>query len=409
MKKCLLVLCAFFAIIKSNAQPTAGLVGQLKLDGNLNNSGSASITATSTNTSFTTNAVGAANKALLFAGTTASAVNITDNGNLDFAGDFSISFGIYMATSALNQGFYDNGLNYGGCGVWYFNSDNTLRFNFKNGSIGAIAALPANQWKAVCAVRSGNTLRLYVNGVQVISGTEGSSTITYPHAPVLGQMYFASTGGNYNPISNGSKIDELRVYNRALSATEVAQLVSATLPLKMGEFTAAKNTGGIILNWETLSEQNTSFFEVERSTNGTDFTAIGRVNAKGNSSAKQNYSYTDINPGAGINYYRLKLADIDNAYTYSRTVVIKGNQVITIELFPNPVDNVLQVQLPSAKIEVATIFITDASGKKVYSRQLQLSLGNNATSIPVLHLPKGIYQFTLNNNEGTQSKKFIKQ
>ncbi len=105
MKKCLLVLCAFFAIITSNAQPTAGLVGQLKLDGNLNNSGSASITATSTNTSFTTNAVGAANKALLFAGTTASAVNITDNGNLDFAGDFSISFGIYMATSALNQGF----------------------------------------------------------------------------------------------------------------------------------------------------------------------------------------------------------------------------------------------------------------------------------------------------------------
>ncbi|NOT91995.1 LamG-like jellyroll fold domain-containing protein [Ferruginibacter sp.] len=410
MKKILLLSIAFFAVIIINAQPTAGLVGHFKLDGNLTNSGLASMSATAFNTSYTANAAGATNKAMQFAGTLTSYVSITDNANLDFAGDFSFAFGVYMANNTSSQGFYDNGLNYGGCGVWFFSSDNTLRFNFKNGSIGAVGAIPINQWKAVCAVRSGSTLRLYVNGVQVTTGTEGASAITYPYAPVLGQMFFAGGGGNYNPIVNGSKMDEVRLYNRALSAAEVAQLVGYSLPLKMGEFTAAKKSTGIELSWETLSEQNTAYFDVERSANGTNFTANGKVTAKGNSVNKQGYTYTDNNPLPGVNYYRLKLADMDNSYTYSRTIAVKNNnQLISMELFPNPVSSTLQVQLPSKQKETVNIFIADATGKIIYSKQMQLSEGNNAISIPVLHLPTGVYQFTFENTEGRQTKTFIKQ
>jgi len=380
------------------------------MDGNLTNSGSASITATSTNTSYTTNATGAPNKAIQFAGTTASAVSITDNGNLDFAGDFSISFGVYMTSNSLNQGFYDNGLNYGACGVWYFASDNTLRFNFRNGSIGAVAALPVGQWKAVCVVRTGGTLQIYVSGALVASGPEGTMAISYPNAPVLGQMYYAATGGNYNPIANGAKMDEFRVYNRALSAAEITQLVGATLPLKMGEFSASKQAAGIKLDWETLHEQNTSYFDVERSGNGSDFTAIGKVNAKGYSASKEQYNFIDAAPFAGTNYYRLKLVDADNRISYSSTIVIKNsNAVVNIEVFPNPVSDLLQVQLPAKQNGSANISITDATGKIVFTKPVQLSTGNNATSIPVRQLPNGVYQFTLENKEGKQTKTFIKQ
>jgi len=410
MKRILLLSIAIFVIGNTYAQPTAGLVCHLKMDGNLTNSGSASITATSTNTSFTTNAAGTPNKALLFGGTTTSFASITDNGNLDFAGDFSIAFGIYMATTSLNQGFYDNGLNYGACGVWYFNSDNTLRFNFKNGSIGAVAALPAGQWKAVCVVRTGSTLQIYVSGVLVASGAEGTQAITYPNPPVLGQMYYAATGGNYNPISNGSKMDELRVYNRALSAAEVVQLVGASLPLKMGEFSASKQAAGIKLDWETLHEQNTSYFDVERSANGSDFTAIGKVTAKGYSASKEQYNFTDVTPLSGTNYYRLKLVDADNRISYRQTIVIKNsNAIVNIEVFPNPVSDLLQVQLPAKQNGPANITITDATGKIVFTKPVQLSTGNNATSIPVRQLPNGVYQFTLENKEGKQTKTFIKQ
>src|SRR4029078_6944499 len=124
---------------------------------------------------------------------------------------------------------------------------------FKNGSIGAPAPFTAGQWKAVCVTRTGSTMRIYVNGVLAITGTEGTTGISYPNPPVLGQMYFAGGGGNYNPTS--AALDEFRFYNRALSAAEVSQLVGFSLPLKMGNFTASKQSSSILLNWETLSEQ----------------------------------------------------------------------------------------------------------------------------------------------------------
>jgi hypothetical protein len=410
MKRILLLSIAILVIGNAFAQPTAGLVGYLKMDGNLTNSGSASITATSTNTSFTANAAGAPNKAIQFTGTTASAVNITDNGNLDFTGDFSIAFGVYLATTSLNQGLYDNCLNYGGCGIWYFNADNTLRFNFKNGSIGAVAALPAGQWKAVCVVRTGSTMQIYVSGTLAASGPEGTTAISYPYPPVLGQMFYQGTGGNYNPVANGSKMDELRIYNRALTPAEITQLVGASLPLKMGEFSASKQAVGIKLNWETLHEQNTAYFDVERSGNGQDFTAIGKVSAKGYSASKELYDFTDVAPLTGTNYYRLKLVDADNRISYSQTIVIKNsNALVNIEIFPNPVSDLLQVQLPAKQNGSANISITDATGKIVFTKPVQLSTGNNATSIPVRQLPNGVYQFTLENNGDRQTKTFIKQ
>jgi Concanavalin A-like lectin/glucanases superfamily/Secretion system C-terminal sorting domain len=399
-----------FCLLNNNlvAQPTSGLVGHFKLDGSVTNTGPASMTATPHNVTYTTNGAGASNKAIKFAGTLTSDVVITDNANLDFTGDFSIAFGVNPTTLAVNQGFYDNGLNYGGCGIWYFLSDNTLRFNFKNGSIGAPAALTAGQWKAVCIIRSGTAMLIYVNGVLSASGTQGTSALTYPNAPVLGQMYFAAGGGNYNPSS--AALDEMRFYNRALSAAEVSQLVGFSLPLKMGNFTATKQTTGIQLNWETLSEQNTSSFGIERSTDGSSFISLGTVNARGSSATKQSYNFTDAQPGAGNNFYRLKLIDADGAFTYSRVIIVKNdNSLVKVQLFPNPVSEVLQVQIPSQRKETANISIADATGRIVYRTTMQVMEGNNAISIPVQQYVPGKYYLITEINNAKTTNSFIKR
>lgn len=410
MRKFLLLSITLLCINTGWAQLSSGMVGYFSLDGNFTNSGSATMSASTFNTSFGTNLHGVAGKALQFGGTTSSYTTITDNGNLDFTGDFSICFGVYITSTVINQGFYDNGLNYGGEGIWFFATDNTLRFNCRNSTLGAVAALPANQWKVVCAVRSGTTLLLYVNGVQVASGTDGTNPISHPNAPVLGQMYYAPTGGNYNPVANGSKIDEMRMYNRALSAAEVAQLSGIVLPVTMGDFSAVKNTSGVSLNWETFTETNTAFFEVERSTNMADFATIGKQAAKGNTTARQSYTYTDMSPAPGINYYRLRITDINGSFTYSNVVAVKNNSpVLSISIFPNPAVNVLQVQIPSKQNTAGTIIITDANGKTVYLQQVQLKEGNNARAVPVTGLPDGIYLFTTVINGEKQTKAFVKQ
>lgn len=396
------------------AQTTAGLLAHFKLDGSTANIGTANVTASTISTTYTTNNAGGTNKALQFGGNLNSYIDFTDNGNLDFTGtqNFTISFSFYFNGSSTS-GMIDNCLNYGGWGVWLWSTVAgtwNLQFNYKNNSVGSAAAtaFTIGTWHYVAAVRNNGTISLYIDGVFRLSATEGTTAPTYPINMQAGAMCYGSfSPPRYNPF--GGKIDEIRIYNRALSAAEIVTLTPFSLPSKLGDFTAVKKASGVQLNWETLTEQNTSRFDIERSADGTNFSPIGVVSAAGNSADKKYYSFTDNLPSGGTNLYRLKLVDIDGALTYSRIVAVKDENLYTLQVFPNPVNDFLQVQFPVAKREAVQINITDAAGKIVYSKQIQLSEGNNAASIPVHHLPKGMYYLIVEGSNGRQSKTFIRQ
>ena len=397
------------------AQTTVGMLAHFKMDGSITNLGSANVTGTAIGTSYTTNNAGAANKAIQFAGNVNSWIDFVDNGNLDFSGttNFTISFSFFY-NGAANCGMIDNCLNYGGWGVWFWQQTTgiwNIQFNYKNNSVGSPAATAFTRgvWHHVAAVRNNGTISLYLDGVFKLSATEGTSAPSYPLNMIAGAMAYSG----YNPPrynSFGGKLDEIRIYNRALSAAEIAELVGYSLPLKLGDFTANRQSSGIQLNWETITEQNTSHFEIERSADGINFVSIGVVSASGNSTDKKYYSYTDRQPLAATNFYRLKLTDLGGAFTYSKVIAVKNiSNLITIELFPNPVSDVLQVQLPSRQKGTVQITITDAAGRQVYLKQQQINEGNNAISIPVQHFAKGTYYLVIDNQEGRQSKTFIKQ
>jgi hypothetical protein len=387
--------------------PAAGLVAYFPLNGNTTNSGSATITAVTTGTSYTTNKFGQANAAMQFAGSTSSYLAFIDNGNLDFTGNFTVSFLFYF-TGTANAGMIDNCLNYNGWGVWCWNVNGpwNIQFNFRNGSVGStLTQFTANTWHHVTAVRNNGTLSIYLNGALKQSATEGTQTPSYPIAPIAGAMGYTP---NYNPYAG--RMDEIRIYNRALTVSEIMQLASFTLPVKMGEFTASKQGTGTKLNWETITETNTSHFEIEKSTDGTNFSKIGNVTAKGNSTDKTNYSYLDMSASSAVVYYRLKMVDLDGTATYSRVIILKNDvSLVSLSLFPNPAQDVLQVQLPSGKKQITQIAITDAAGKTVYAKAIHLSQGQNAISIPIQHLAPGTYHLISTTGEERQAKTFIKQ
>ncbi|HEV7780227.1 MAG TPA: LamG-like jellyroll fold domain-containing protein [Chitinophagaceae bacterium] len=398
------------------AQPTTvGLLAHFKLDGNTTNIGPANVTASAVSTSYTTNNAGGANKALQLGGNLNSYIDFVDNGNCDFTGtnNFTISFSFFFNGNATS-GLLDNCLNYGGWGVWLWSTVAgtwNLQFNYKNNSVGSAAAtnFTIGTWHHVAAVRNNGTISLYIDGAFRLSTTEGTTAPTYPINMQAGAMcYGGYTPPRYNPF--GGKIDEIRIYNRALSAAEIATLTPFSLPLKMGEFTVSKQAAGIKLNWETISEQNTSHFEIEKSSDGTNFHTLGNISAKGNSNDKTYYSFLDVSASTTTNFYRLKMVDIDGAFTYSRVVVIKNNNSLPdIQLFPNPAHDVLQLQLPSRKNSPVSIYINNATGQSFYNRSLQLQEGMNATSIPVQHLPAGTYYLVTENGDGRQIRSFIKQ
>lgn len=410
-----LLLASCFASFSLLAQPTStGLIAHFSFGGSMTNYGPANVTATGINTTYTTGKAGVPNSALQFGGALTSYVDFVDNSNLDFGStnNFTVAFSFFF-NGSTTSGLVDNCLNYNGWGVWLWSTVSgtwNLQFNYKGASVGSAAAtaFTIGVWHHVAAVRNNGTISLYVDGVFRLSAAEGTGTPAYPINMIAGAMAYASfTPPRYNPF--GGKIDELRIYNRALSAAEIAGLVPSALPLKLGNFTAVKQTAGIQLNWETLNEQNTSHFEIERSSDGASFSSIGTIAAAGNSADKKTYHFTDIQLFPGTAFYRLKMADLDGTFTYSRIVVVKNeNSNLDLRLFPNPATDVLQLQVKSAQNENAGIAVTDAAGKTVWQQQTILLPGSNTISIPVLQLPAGNYYITISRSSGRQSLPFIK-
>jgi hypothetical protein len=78
-----------------------------------------------------------------------------------------------------------------------------------------------------------------------------------------------------------------------------------------------------LLSWQTATEKNNAGFDIERSTDSTAFSKIGRVKGNGTTTQSHSYTFTD-KTASGTVYYRLKQTDYDGSATYSSTVEVKG-------------------------------------------------------------------------------------
>lgn len=412
----LLFLALLAARISASAQaPTNGLLAHFPLNNSTTNSGPGNITASLANITYTSNNSNTANSALQFAGNLNSLVTFADNGLLDFTGtnNFTVSFSFFF-NGSLNAGLIDNCLNYNGWGIYLWSplaGTWNLQFNYKNASLGSPSTtnFSTGVWHHVTAIRNNGTLSMYIDGVLRASGPEGTQTPGYPTSMIAGALAFLSySPPRYNPFSG--KMDEIRVYNRALSNTEVAQLNAVVLPLKLGQFSAIKKNGQVELNWETLSEENTSHFEIERSHDGINWSRIGEVSALGNSTQQQFYSFADPMPSGMTSFYRLKMADKDGIYTYSRVITVTAAVEQTgIRLFPNPARETLQVQYSAESTGPVRLLVSDAAGKTVYQAFVTAKQGVNTYSIPVQSLAQGFYQLTVLSSRQKMAGSFVKE
>jgi hypothetical protein len=115
--------------------------------------------------------------------------------------------------------------------------------------------------------------------------------------------------------------------------------LNAPLPVVFGKFEARVMSNSVLLNWEIKSEDNTEYFEVERSTDGVNYVSVGQVEDKGAAS----YDFIDTKP-VNEAYYRIKAVDVDSKYNYSVVLKVnsRGTGVISRAFFSNK--NVIEVQ-----------------------------------------------------------------
>lgn len=185
---------------------------------------------------------------------------------------------------------------------------------------------------------------------------------------------------------------------------------NVVLPVTLTGFKGVQQKDVVRLQWTTASEINTKNFVVERSGDGNIFTPIAVITASGYSQSFKAYSSTDMQPLKGNNYYRLKLTDGDERFTYSDRILIKYNAVQKMELqiYPNPVLNKIDLNVPEINGAV-TISISNQQGRNVFTGLGSVAMLTNKINQQLSTFIPGVYFLKVYNGTGYYTGKFLKQ
>ncbi|MFK8010078.1 MAG: discoidin domain-containing protein, partial [Saprospiraceae bacterium] len=172
-------------------------------------------------------------------------------------------------------------------------------------------------------------------------------------------------------------------------------------------FNAEKDGFKAELSWMMMRDVAVDFYEVEVSTDGTNFRLLGDTNAD-KVDAPREYNITDLNPVYGENFYRLKVNNLDGTSFYSGvrrlTYNIDFDQVI---LYPNPTDKIINVTLRDFAGKSGTIEIYNSLGQKMAGREY-LSFPTIPATFNVENFVGGIYTISIKiENNKRFTKKFV--
>jgi hypothetical protein len=185
------------------------------------------------------------------------------------------------------------------------------------------------------------------------------------------------------------------------------------LPVELLSFDAIPGNNSVQLKWITSSEINNDYFEVERTTNGIDYTVVVHAKGAGNSNYVIEYKEEDTNPLIGISYYRLVQYDFDGTASHSDLVPVNfSTQLASIfNVYPNPLktNQTLNLFFKGKKDQEILVVVRDQLGREHYSKVLVLPSDEEEVFVidPVKKLIPGIYLITGTSNNDLFHKKLI--
>lgn len=317
---------------------------------------------------------------------------------------------------------------------------NIMKIDPNGTSTTFIASLPSNPWGLYRDPSSGNMFVTYEDGNGIYDyiseyGPTGSfikiiQLAQFAYCPQIigdgkGNLFAAETGTNqvakiniatgvvtqytsspsfYGP--EGVALDAFGYLYVANGSNNFVSKSNIALPIALINFTATAANCTANLAWATAVESNSSFYIVEASTDGINFTQLAKVSSQ-NSATGANYIYVATLGNSSNTYFRLKAVDNDGQFTYSATVMVKGmgncETGITVKVFPNPTSNIVSLQNTTTG-DMITLY--DMNGKKMMGT---IATGTNQ-SINIGRYAKGNYLLQIINADGSISNiKVVKQ
>ena len=185
------------------------------------------------------------------------------------------------------------------------------------------------------------------------------------------------------------------------------------LPVELISFSGTRVGNSVELTWVSATEVDAYSYDVEQSRdNGSNFTLLGSVHARGNANAGNRYSFTIDNAASSACLYRLKMVDLSGRFEYSDVISVESVENPTHfaleQNFPNPFNPATSISfsIPSQQNVNLTVFSALGEEVAVLANEV-FEAGVHSLSFDATNLPSGIYWYSLTTGSFSQTKKMV--
>lgn len=276
---------------------------------------------------------------------------------------------------------------------------------------------PATQNRLLIADLSFRYLSNELMNVRTFNG--GTATTNLDQNKL--SLYVSVTGGNtFNQLGRDSNVGNV-LTKRSVTTFATFTLSEAAvlpLPVTLKNFDAKRIGDNALVTWQTASEENSKGYEVQVSTNGTQYRTLAFIpSAALNTMQATAYSYVDKEANKmGKRYYRLHQIDIDGKSALFAPVAVSFEndaKASDFAAYPNPLNagNELHITLQSAAEGTAKLLVSDMTGRTLQQQNIVLTGGLTDASVAgISDLKAGVYlvRITLPTGE-TKNLKVVKQ
>jgi|GEM_PF-1612592 len=226
----------------------------------------------------------------------------------------------------------------------------------------------------------------------------GSNTTGQHHVAWQACGTHTAINGNANPTAFAIT----STATQGFSWFNVGTPNSQALPVELLSFNGNCESGTVSLKWQTATEHNSDYFNIEKSRDGHNWQLLTSMDAAVNSTQLLNYEGTDANAMEVNNYYRLTQVDIDGTTkTYDViNVSCSGAAKGYFSAYPNPSTGSFQVILNDKNLVGSGILsVKDTKGTELLNRTIEVEPGINMFSVTDLNLAPGVYYIQIVNGE----------
>lgn len=258
------------------------------------------------------------------------------------------------------------------------------------------------------------------NTISFFANPTGGASNTYAWTGPLG---FSST--SQNPQILAASNNNNGYYNVTIteaggckdSKTVLVDFNSCTysviLSVSLLSFNAEKVGNHTKITWQTANEHNSESFEVLRSSDGNEWSAIGSVLAANISSEIIAYNFNDEAPLSGVNYYKLKVIETTGKYIFSSSRNVHFGEAAVNKLMnvvPNPFNTSFTVNFRSPVKGIVSITLMDAQGRILETVHAEANTLDNMVTLNTANYTKGVYFVSITYNEvKTDYQRIVKQ